>query len=138
MPDREASSSSNNSPDERSPLLSRDHGAAEAQKDDGGGTASPPTTQHEAAGAPAPATSVAWTIGALLIGVFVVNTDMSLVLATRGTIASEFEALSDSAWLFTGSLLATCAAQPLFGKLSDVYGPRDVLLFAYLLFVVGW
>ncbi|KAI6712281.1 hypothetical protein JHW43_005201 [Diplocarpon mali] len=77
------------------------------------------------------------TISLLIIGVFMSNADGSLVLATYGTISSDFGALGDASWLTTSYSLATCAAQPISGKLSDIYGRKAVLLVSYGLFGLG-
>ncbi|KUJ20103.1 MFS general substrate transporter [Mollisia scopiformis] len=76
-------------------------------------------------------------IALLLIGVLIAHADSMLVLATYGTIASEFGALKDAAWLTTSFSLAGCSTQPIMGKLSDIYGRKAVLLISYVLFAVG-
>ncbi|KAI9650714.1 hypothetical protein NHQ30_000737 [Ciborinia camelliae] len=76
-------------------------------------------------------------ISLLLIGVFMSYADGTLVLATYGTIASEFRALSDASWLTTSYSLAMCAVQPITGKISDIYGRKPVLLISYGFFVIG-
>ncbi|KIW98607.1 uncharacterized protein Z519_00268 [Cladophialophora bantiana CBS 173.52] len=58
----------------------------------------------------------------LLMGVFLVNGDSSVVLATNQHIASEFDALPSAAWLLTAYTLAQCSSQPLYGKLGDIFG----------------
>ncbi|KAH7363260.1 major facilitator superfamily transporter [Plectosphaerella cucumerina] len=73
----------------------------------------------------------------LLIGTFTANADGSLVLATHPTIASEFNALSASSWLFVSFSLAGAATQTMYGKLSDIYGRRALLIAAYSLFAIG-
>ncbi|ORY11738.1 major facilitator superfamily domain-containing protein, partial [Clohesyomyces aquaticus] len=70
-------------------------------------------------------------------GAFISNADSSLVLATHPVIASEFDALHDSSWLLTSFALAAAATQPLYGKLSDIYGRKALLLSAYILFGAG-
>ncbi|OCK82915.1 major facilitator superfamily transporter [Lepidopterella palustris CBS 459.81] len=72
-----------------------------------------------------------------LLGVFISNADGSLVLATHPVIASEFNDLSDSSWLFTSFALAGAATQSLYGKLSDIYGRKALVLVAYALFALG-
>jgi hypothetical protein len=47
------------------------------------------------------------------LGVFVANADGSLVLATSGTISSDFNDLGSAGWLITSYTLAMCAAQSL-------------------------
>jgi hypothetical protein len=76
-------------------------------------------------------------ISLLLIGVFISNADGTLVLATYGTISSEFDAFGQGSWLTTSYALATCAVQPIVGKLSDIYGRKGVLLASYGLFAIG-
>lgn len=82
-------------------------------------------------------TSVGHIICVLLIGTFISNADSSLLFATHTVIASEFNALHDSSWLLTSFALAQAATLPLYGKLSDIYGRKSLLLFAYALFALG-
>jgi hypothetical protein len=46
-------------------------------------------------------------------GVFVANADTSLVLATSGTISSEFQDFGNAGWIITSYTLAMCATQSL-------------------------
>lgn len=50
-------------------------------------------------------------VAILVVGTFTSNADGSLVLATHPTIASEFNDLEDSSWLFTAFALAGAATQ---------------------------
>ena len=73
-------------------------------------------------GAPAasgPRAAVFRIVAVLLVGAFTANADGSLVLATHPTIASQFNALSSSSWLFVSYSLAGAASQAM---VSD--GPR--------------
>ncbi|KAI9148090.1 MFS general substrate transporter [Paramyrothecium foliicola] len=98
--------------------------------------------------------SVVGTLAVLLIGVFVANADTSLVLATYGQISSEFNALQHASWLMTSYVLAMCGTQiivsimkiaasglsnsyPQYGKLSNIFGCKIVLLTAYAIFGLG-
>ncbi|KIW25980.1 uncharacterized protein PV07_09113 [Cladophialophora immunda] len=79
-----------------------------------------------------------WTIVPVsLLGVFVANLDGSLIIASSQQIASEFNALSSASWLVTSFVLALCASQPLYGKLSDIFGRRSNLSVAYIFFAAG-
>ncbi|KAG9197382.1 hypothetical protein G6514_001644 [Epicoccum nigrum] len=82
-------------------------------------------------------TSVGHIVCVLLIGTFISNADGSLLFATHTIIASEFNALHDSSWLLTSFGLAQAATLPLYGKLSDIYGRKALLLTAYALFALG-
>ncbi|KIW63362.1 hypothetical protein PV04_10212 [Phialophora macrospora] len=79
-----------------------------------------------------------WTIVPVsLLGVFVANLDGSLIVASSQQIASEFNALSSASWLVTSFVLALCASQPLYGKLSDIFGRRSNLTVSYIFFATG-
>ncbi|SCO87833.1 related to multidrug resistance protein [Fusarium oxysporum] len=80
---------------------------------------------------------IARVVVALLIGIFTSNADGSLVLATHPVIASEFGKLQDSSWLFISFMLASAASQTIYGKLSDIFGRKTILIFCYGLFAVG-
>ncbi|KAH7087357.1 major facilitator superfamily domain-containing protein [Paraphoma chrysanthemicola] len=81
--------------------------------------------------------SVGRIVSVLLIGSFISNADGSLLFATHPIIASEFNALHDSSWLMTSFALAQAATQPMYGKLSDIYGRKTMLVLAYALFAIG-
>ncbi|KAM0806628.1 putative Major facilitator superfamily (MFS) profile domain-containing protein [Seiridium cardinale] len=80
---------------------------------------------------------IARVVGALFIGVFTSNVDGSLVLATHPVISSDFQDLGDSSWLFISFWLAGSATQSAYGKLSDIYGRKPILLISYGLFAIG-
>ncbi|KAI6784679.1 uncharacterized protein J7T54_006725 [Emericellopsis cladophorae] len=69
--------------------------------------------------------------------VFVSQADTSLVLATYAPIASEFNDFDKASWLLSSYMLAMCVAQPLYGKLSDIFGRKALLQVSYALFAVG-
>ena len=59
------------------------------------------------------------TLSVLLLGVFISQTDQSLVLATYGKVSSEFHDLDSGSWLISAYILAQCAVQPLYGTSID-------------------
>jgi MFS family permease len=69
--------------------------------------------------------------------VFLTAADQTLVVSTYGTIGTELHALSSTSWVATSYFLTLCALQPLYGKLSDLFGRKECLLFAYLVFGIG-
>jgi MFS family permease len=80
----------------------------------------------------------AWaTISVLLLGVISSNAVASLVLATYATVSSDFDDLDSGSWLLSAYTLTMCATQPLYGKLSDIYGRKPLLLTAYAIFALG-
>ena len=71
------------------------------------------------------------------IGIFLALLDQSIVAAINGEIGSELHALSNVSWIATAYFLTMTASQPLYGKLSDVFGRKPCLLFAYTMFGLG-
>ncbi|KAI1089690.1 MFS general substrate transporter [Rostrohypoxylon terebratum] len=74
---------------------------------------------------------------AMAIGVFLVAMDQTLTIATYGTMGSDLNALNSTSWISTSYFLTLTAFQPLYGKLSDIFGRKESLLFAYFVFGLG-
>ncbi|KAK0636759.1 major facilitator superfamily domain-containing protein [Bombardia bombarda] len=73
----------------------------------------------------------------LLLGVFLVNSDSAILLALFRQVASDFDSLSSASWIINSYIIGIVVAQPLYGKLSDIYGRKPLLLFAYACYIVG-
>ena len=63
--------------------------------------------------------------------------DANIVGPALPLITSDFGALGGLTWVLTIFLLTSTAATPLYGKLSDMYGRRPLLMAAVLLFLAG-
>ncbi|KAL4863350.1 hypothetical protein BDV12DRAFT_202194 [Aspergillus spectabilis] len=82
-------------------------------------------------------TSVRSIIAILLLGEFISNADSTLIMTATARITSEFNQLQGAAWLSTGYTLGVCVAQPMYGKLSDIYGRKALLLASYFFLALG-
>lgn len=71
------------------------------------------------------------------IGVFLAVLDQSVVAAINGDIGSDLHAVRSVSWIATAYFLSMTCSQPLYGKLSDVFGRKPSLLFAYTMFGIG-
>ncbi|KAI6772201.1 hypothetical protein HG530_003159 [Fusarium avenaceum] len=76
-------------------------------------------------------------LGAVGIGIFLAAADQLLTVATYGRIGSELNALNNTSWIVTAYLLTLTSCQPLYGKLSDIFGRKACLLSAYIIFALG-
>ncbi|HEY7174309.1 MAG TPA: MDR family MFS transporter, partial [Micromonosporaceae bacterium] len=63
--------------------------------------------------------------------------DQTIVGTALPTIVGELKGINHYSWVVTAYLLASTASTPLYGKISDLYGRRPVLLFAILTFMLG-
>ncbi|KAF9524357.1 member of the major facilitator superfamily [Crepidotus variabilis] len=73
----------------------------------------------------------------MAIGIFLPALDQTLVVSSYATIGSELKELQKTSWIATSYLLTITCVQPLYGKLSDIFGRKSCLLFSYTLFALG-
>lgn len=72
---------------------------------------------------------VKYLLPVLGVGIFLAFLDQSVVAAINGDIGSDLHALRSVSWIATSYFLSMTCAQPLYGKLSDVFGRKPCLLF---------
>lgn len=63
--------------------------------------------------------------------------DQTIIMASYGQIGSDLKALNLTSWIATSYFLSLTSFQPLYGKLSDIFGRKPCLLFAYAVFGLG-
>ncbi|KAH8827603.1 MFS general substrate transporter [Flagelloscypha sp. PMI_526] len=68
----------------------------------------------------------------MAVGIFLAACDATIVAST-----GELRSLQNAGWLATGYMLTNTAFQPLYGKLSDIFGRKGCLITSYALFAVG-
>ncbi|KAL5498760.1 hypothetical protein ACEPAH_2115 [Sanghuangporus vaninii] len=71
------------------------------------------------------------------LGVLLAAMDQTIVASSFASIGSELHQLQSTAWVATGYMLTLTSFQPLYGKLSDIFGRKPCLLFAFLVFGIG-
>lgn len=74
---------------------------------------------------------------AVMLPMFMAAADQTLLATATPIIAAEFGQLSDTAWLATAYLLTQVAMIPVYGRLGDRYGRREMLFVAIGLYVLG-
>ncbi|KAH8781490.1 multidrug resistance protein fnx1 [Diaporthe sp. PMI_573] len=74
---------------------------------------------------------------AMGIGIFLCALDQLLAVATYAKIGSDLKALNSTSWIATAYFLTLTSCQPLYGKLSDIFGRKECLLFSYVVFGLG-
>ncbi|PSN70252.1 MFS general substrate transporter [Corynespora cassiicola Philippines] len=92
---------------------------------------------HKHQGLPEVRRRMKYIFPAIAIGVFLAAADQTLVVSTYGTIGTDLHALNSTSWIATGYFLTLSAFQPVYGKLSDIFGRKECLLFSYLIFGLG-
>ncbi|TFK53454.1 MFS general substrate transporter, partial [Heliocybe sulcata] len=73
----------------------------------------------------------------LTVGVFLTALDTTIVVSSYASIGSQFNQLQNTSWIASGYVLTVTSFQPLYGKLSDIFGRKPCLLLAYTFFGLG-
>ncbi|KAL8699864.1 MAG: hypothetical protein Q9201_005760 [Fulgogasparrea decipioides] len=81
---------------------------------------------------------IALIMCALGIAVFLAAIDTTIITTAVPTIATRFHASeADYTWIGSAYLLAAAASGPTWGKFSDIWGRKPILLVANIVFLVG-
>lgn len=76
-------------------------------------------------------------VAALMLGMALAAIDGTIVSTAVPQIVGDLGGLAVFSWLFSGYLLAVTVTLPLYGKLSDTFGRKPVLIAGIILFLVG-
>lgn len=78
-----------------------------------------------------------WIQLAIMGNVFLNAFDGTITASTYAVIGSEFDAANTASWLTTSYLLTSTAVQPLYGRVSDIFGRRICLFISTATFALG-
>jgi EmrB/QacA subfamily drug resistance transporter len=76
-------------------------------------------------------------VAGIMLAMFLSALEQTIVAPALPAIGKSLGGIDDLSWVVTGYLLAATVATPLFGKLSDIYGRRALLLASIVIFVAG-
>jgi len=76
-------------------------------------------------------------LGAVLLVLFLSSLDQTIVGTALPRIVTELRGDNLYTWVVTAYLLTSTVTVPIYGKLSDVYGRRPMLLIGVVLFLIG-
>ncbi|MFG2329385.1 MFS transporter [Streptomyces sp. NPDC048604] len=76
-------------------------------------------------------------VAALMLGMGLAALDGTVVATAVPQIVGDLGGLSVFSWLFSGYLLAVTVTLPVYGKLSDTFGRKPVLITGIVLFLIG-
>jgi EmrB/QacA subfamily drug resistance transporter len=76
-------------------------------------------------------------VAGIMLAMFLSALEQTIVAPALPAIGKSLGGIDELSWVVTAYLLAVTAATPLFGKLSDIYGRRVVLLWAIGIFIAG-
>jgi EmrB/QacA subfamily drug resistance transporter len=73
----------------------------------------------------------------VLLAMFLAALDQTIIATALPTIGRELGDLEHLPWIVTVYLLTSTAVTPLYGKLSDTYGRRVIMLVGIVVFIAG-
>jgi len=73
----------------------------------------------------------------VMASLFLVALDQTIISTALGRIVEEFNAFDSLGWIVTAYLITTTITVPIAGKLSDIFGRRNVLLVGVGIFALG-
>jgi EmrB/QacA subfamily drug resistance transporter len=73
----------------------------------------------------------------LMVTLLLAALDQTIVATALPRIVSDVGGITQYSWVFTAYMLTSTVTVPLYGKLGDVYGRKNLFLFAITVFLVG-
>ena len=74
-------------------------------------------------------------LSGLMLAMFLASLDQTIVATALSTMAQELRGWELMSWIVSAYLVASTVTTPIYGRLSDLYGRRPILLVAIALFV---
>jgi len=78
-----------------------------------------------------------FVLGAVLLGLFLSALDQTVVGTALPRIVTDLHGNGLYTWVVTAYLLSSTVTVPVYGKLSDIYGRKRLLLIGIVLFLIG-
>jgi EmrB/QacA subfamily drug resistance transporter len=76
-------------------------------------------------------------LGTIMLSTFMVSIEATIVATAMPRVAGELGGFSYYSWVFSAFLLAQAATTPIYGKLSDMFGRKPVLIAGIVVFLAG-
>jgi len=121
-------------------LLKREKQKTTAPALQGGGdivSAAPDAGDHRATEHKLGRREVIAIIGGLALAMFLGALNQTIVATALPTIGRAFDDFENLSWVVIAYLLTSTVVAPLYGKLSDIYGRRGMMLVALGIFMAG-
>ncbi|EEA19096.1 MFS drug transporter, putative [Talaromyces marneffei ATCC 18224] len=78
-----------------------------------------------------------WIQVAILANVLLSGFDGTITVSTYALISSEFNAANTASWLTTSYLITSTAFQPIYGRMSDIFGRKPCFYVCTVSFLLG-
>jgi EmrB/QacA subfamily drug resistance transporter len=116
--------------DERPTATTRASDVVESKAPDG-------SAHDRAPAAPLDHATIRAIVAGIMLAMFLSALEQTIVAPALPAIGKSLGDVDNLSWIVTAYLLAATVTTPLFGKLSDIYGRRAILLVAIGFFIAG-
>src|SRR3954470_10732952 len=72
-----------------------------------------------------------------MVTLFLAALDQTIVATALPRIVTDLGGITQYSWVFTAYMLTSTVTVPLYGKLGDVYGRKNLFLFSIVVFLLG-
>ena len=76
-------------------------------------------------------------LSTLMLAVLLASLEISIIATALPTIVGEFQSFESFAWVGTAYIVTAAIGTPIMGKLSDLFGRRNVFQITLAIFIVG-
>ncbi len=76
-------------------------------------------------------------LAGVLLGLFVAALDQTIVATALPAIIADLRGIDLLAWVSAAYLITSTTTLPIYGKLSDIFGRRTIVLFGLVVFLLG-
>ena len=73
----------------------------------------------------------------LMVGLLLAAFDYSIIVTAMPKVINSLQGMEYYVWPFTSYMLTSTIAIILFGKLSDIYGRKHILIVGIIIFVIS-
>ncbi|MCH3051772.1 MFS transporter, partial [Listeria monocytogenes] len=74
---------------------------------------------------------------AVFVATFMAAIEGTIVSTAMPTIVSQLDGIELMNWIFSVYLLTSAVTVPIYGKLSDLYGRKNIFVIATIIFIIG-
>src|SRR5436190_23071411 len=76
-------------------------------------------------------------LSGVVLAMLLSSLDQTIVSTAMPTIVQELHGLEHISWVFTAYMLGSTVTVPIYGKLSDIFGRRNLYLIGIGIFLIG-
>ena len=76
-------------------------------------------------------------LSGVILAMLLSSLDQTIVSTAMPTIVQELHGLEHISWVFTAYMLGSTVTVPIYGKLSDIFGRRNLYILGIIIFLIG-